>query len=293
MISLLTTGGTIACTADATGALVPTVTGEELVSAAQLEGVRVADLLRLDSSSISLSDLDGLLERVRKELLDDSVTGIVLTHGTDSLEETAMALAMVHDSDKPVVLTGAQRAFDHPDSDGTGNLRDAVEAARTSAGVLVAFGGRILPARGLRKVHTSNLDAFDNQAWNDRRRVVPVAELGGLDVPVLAASPGADGWVIDAAVERGADGLVIEALGSGNMSTGFGEAAARALEAGVAVVVATRVPFGEVSLAYGGAGGGATLGELGALGAGELGAGQARIALASALAAGVDPAEVF
>ncbi|AIT61445.1 asparaginase [Corynebacterium doosanense] len=293
MISLLTTGGTIACTADPTGALVPTVTGEELVRAAQLEGVRVADLLRLDSSSISLRDLDGLIDRVRKELLDDTVTGIVLTHGTDSLEETAMALAMIHESDKPVVLTGAQRAFDHPDSDGPGNLRDAVEAARTSAGVLVAFGGRILPAHGVRKVHTANLDAFDNQAWNDRRRVVPAAPLGPLDVPVLAAYPGADGWVVDAAVERGVDGLVIEALGSGNMSTGFGEAAARALHAGVPVVVATRVPFGEVTLAYGGAGGGATLGELGALGAGELSAGQARIALASALAAGVDPAEVF
>lgn len=293
MISLLTTGGTIACTTDATGALVPTVTGEELLRAASLSDVRVTDLFNLDSSSITLADLDHLIAAVRRELADDTVTGVVITHGTDSLEETAMALAMVHDSDKAVVLTGAQRSFDHPDSDGPGNLFDAADAARSLAGVLVAFGGRLLPAAGLRKVHTSHLDAFDNPAWDDRRRLVPAAALANVKVPVIAAYPGADGWPVEAAVQRGVHGLVIEALGSGNMSAGLGEAVAQALRDGIPVVVATRVPAGEVTLAYGGAGGGATLGTLGALGAGDLSAGQARIALAAALAAGVDPREVF
>lgn len=293
MISLLTTGGTIACTADTAGALVPTVSGEELVRAASLSDVRVTDLIRLDSSSISLADLDTLIAAVRKELADDAVTGVVLTHGTDSLEETAMALAMIHASDKPVVLTGAQRAFDHPDTDGPGNLRAAVDAARSATGVSVAFGGRLLPAAGLRKVHTSQLDAFDNPAWSDSRRTVPAARLSTFEVPVIAAYPGADGWLVEAAIEHGVDGLVIEGMGSGNMSEAFGRSVAYALEEGIPVVVATRVAFGEVSLAYGGAGGGATLRDQGAIGAGILSAGQARIALICALAAGVDPHEVF
>lgn len=293
MISILTTGGTIACTMDADGALVPTVSGTELAQAAGLDNVRVTDLIRLDSSSLTLADLEHLLRTVRRELEDERVDGVVITHGTDSLEETALALSLTHTGAKPVVLTGAQRSFDHPESDGPDNLRAAVAAARSGAGVHVAFGGRVLPAWGLRKVHTSRLDAFDNTARGTGPTGYTPTRIDLAEVPIVAAYPGAPAWLLDTVADSGVDGIVIEALGSGNMSSGFGEAAARALRESVPVVVATRVPHGEVTLAYGGQGGGATLADLGALSAGELSAGQARIALIVAQAAGVSPVELF
>lgn len=295
MISILTTGGTIACTVDSSGALVPTITGAELARAADVasDDVRVTDLTRLDSSSLTLLDLQRLLQAVRTELADDSVTGVVVTHGTDSLEETAMALSLTHSGDKPVVLTGAQRPFDAPDADGPDNLRAAVEAARSGSGVHVAFGGKLLPAWGLRKSHTSAPDAFNNPTTSTGPSGLKPGRIDLAEVPVVAAYPGATSWLLDAVVESGIDGLVIEALGAGNMSAGFGEAAARALRADIPVVVSTRVPAGGVNLNYGGTGGGSTLADLGALGAGELSAGQSRIALIIAQAAGVDPAAVF
>lgn len=296
MISVVTTGGTIACTTDPQGALVPTVTGQELIDATGLppRDVRVRDLLRVDSSSLTLPDLDAIIAGVHEELADPAVRGVVLTHGTDSLEETALALSLLHpDPDKSVVITGAQRAFDRPDSDGVNNLVAAIEKARLSTGTHVVFGGDVLPARGLTKAHTDDLRAFSAlQRYRSTPPPLKRVPLAGTRVPVIAAYPGAPGEVIEKLAD-GADGIVIQALGSGNMSVGCGEAAAHVLASGRPVVVATRVPFGRVHLAYGGPGGGATLADKGALASNGLSAGQARIALIIALATGTDPAEVF
>lgn len=127
-----------------------------------------------------------------------------------------------------------------------------------------------------------------------RRRPTPCApSRSPASVPILRAWPGADGALIDACAGIGIDGLVIEALGSGNVADGDGAAIARVLERGIPVVVATSVPQGSVSFDYGGAGGGATLGDLGAIPAGYLSPGQARIALATALATRTDPRLLF
>jgi len=120
---------------------------------------------------------------------------------------------------------------------------------------------------------------------------VPPAPLAGLNIPIIRAWAGADDALIRALGPI--DGLVLEALGSGNVSACMGGAVAKLLRRGVPVVVATSVPYGEVSFAYGGAGGGSTLGDLGALPAGYLSAGQARIALATALASGVNPSSLL
>lgn len=315
-ISVLTTGGTIACRTAADGSLSPTVTGPELVAAMSAVGtvgtvgavadrtgagpdVRARELTLLDSSKITLADVDGLIAAVRGELADPHVTGVVVTHGTDSMEDSALALDLVHDDPRPVVFTGAQRAFDHPETDGPGNLAAAVELAADPAardrGVLLAFGGQVLPARGLIKRHTSELAAFASAAAADlaRPEPLPVVPLAGTEVMVLAAWPGAGRELVDAAVAAGAQGLVIEALGSGNIGAGMGEGVVDALDAGIPVVISTRVPEGAVKLAYAGSGGGATLAGHGAVAAGHLRAGQARMVLATALAAGVDPAALF
>lgn len=290
-VLVISTGGTIASTANDRGALVPTLTGEELVArCGTTRQVRAIDVASLDSSSMGLAEIDMLRETVRTSLLDDSAS-LVITHGTDSMAETALALDLVHADPRPVVLTGAMRPADHASPDGPANLRGAIEVASTrrDTGVLVHFAGETLPARGLMKSQTTSEHAFSLTSGTPlpRPMAVPAAPLAGLHIPIIRAWAGADDALIRALGPI--DGLVLEALGSGNVSAGMGGAVAKLLRRGVPVVVATSVPYGEVSFAYGGAGGGSTLGDLGALPAGYLSAGQARIALATALATGVDP----
>ncbi|MFH0410895.1 asparaginase [Corynebacterium sp. L4756] len=302
-IAVIATGGTIACTTDEQGALVPTLTATDLVQAAsELIDFDIQilpiDSVQLDSSSLTLTDLDDLIARVHDLLADDGVDGVVVTHGTDSMEETAMALQLFYSGSKPVVITGAQRSFDHPDSDGPRNLVDAIAYANSTgggaAGVSIRFGGLSVPARGANKAHTSSLDGF-------RPAPTPIKQyptldrvpLAGHDVVILAAWPGASRTMVDAAVAAGAEGIIIEGLGSGNMGSQMGEGVKDALEAGIPVLISTRVPEGSVSLAYGGSGGGATLARAGALGTGTLRAGQARMVLLAALASGVDVAELL
>lgn len=154
-IAIICTGGTIACTADSTGALVPTVSGRQLVDAARNSladdlSFRIHDTLQLDSSSIGLPELDTLLNTIAEQAADPEVSAVVVTHGTDSMEESAFATALLVRG-APVVFTGAQRAFDHPDTDGPANLAGAinraVELVGTSA-VEVHFAGKTcLPPR--------------------------------------------------------------------------------------------------------------------------------------------------
>lgn len=328
-IAIICTGGTIACTADHTGALVPTVSGRQLVDAARNSladdlSFRIHDTLQLDSSSIGLPELDTLLTTIAKHAADPEVDAVVVTHGTDSMEESAFATALlVHGA--PVVFTGAQRAFDHPDTDGPGNLAGAinraVELATSTRGsvnaqpasmapsiVEVHFAGRNLPATAVHKRHTSELAAFtahgpsvsvdavsvDASALPSQSSASPaIPVLSGYFVPVIAGYPGATPELLEHAVDAGADGLVIEALGSGNMSAQLGHAARRAVQQGIPVVVATRVPEGAVKLAYGGGGGGATLAEYGAVSARTVHPGQARLALIIALATGINPEDLF
>ena len=291
-VFVVSTGGTIASTADATGALVPTLSAADLVArSGTTRDVRTTDIASLDSSSLGLAELDHIRSLTSTLLDDDDLAGIVITHGTDSMAETALALDLVHRDPRPVVLTGAMRPADHAHPDGPANLRGAIEAASTrhGEGVFVHFGGHTLPARGLRKMDTADVDAFRVPAPLRRPMPVPAAPLAGLNVPILRAWPGDDGALARVVATQSPDGVVVEALGAGNVSEAMGEALAAMLRRGVPVVVATSVPYGEVSFAYGGAGGGSTLGDLGALPAGYLSAGQARIALLTALSAGVDP----
>lgn len=301
---VLTTGGTIACTTGPDGALIPTVSGADLVASVARRfdpaatSFLVRELTRLDSSSITLSDVDELIAAVHHGLADPTVTGIIVTHGTDSLEESAIAVDCFHADPRPVVFTGAMRPFDHPDPDGPDNLFDAAVIAADPAsrgiGALLVFGHAVLPARGATKRHTSELAGFaSNTADPARPAALPVAPLAGIAVEIIPAYPGAAGAMVQAALDRGARGLVVEALGAGNVGSALGDALGSALDDGIPVIISTRVPAGEVSGTYGGAGGGATLAAKGAIGSGYLRAGQSRMLLAAALATGTDPARVF
>lgn len=295
-VLVIATGGTIACTTDSSGARVPTLSAEELVTSCDAsEPTRVYDSVLLDSSSMGLGDVDTLIALVSLALDDALITGIVITHGTDSMAETALALDLVQRDPRPVILTGAQLPADHPHADGPANLRRAIEMAADplarGRGVTVHFGGDSLAARGLYKHDTDNRRAFALTApmTLPRPAAVDPAPLARFNVPILRAWPGAGPELVDFTIDSGVDGIVVEALGSGNVSEEMGRALVRAAEADIPVVISTSVPSGEVSLAYGGGGGGATLAQHGVLSAGWLRAGQARMALLTALATGTDP----
>ena len=304
-VVVLSTGGTIASTHDKTGAVVPTVTGSKLVE--PLSGtfdkdkltLEVKDIAKLDSSAMTLDDTDTIIEAVNKELRRDDVDGVVVTHGTDSMEETAIAVDTFQDSDKPVALTGAMRPFDDPDPDGPDNLALAVKTvtdpSNKGRGTFIAFANHVIPARGAFKSDTTKADGFANNNGKkqpQRPKALKHQPLGNTRVDIIAAYPGAPADLIQRSLDSGAEGIVIEGMGAGNIGDELAQAAKAAAKK-VPVVLTTRVDHGPVEGIYGGAGGGATLADAGVISSGTLRAPQARILLAAAISTDTDPAKLF
>ncbi|WP_018117675.1 asparaginase [Corynebacterium mastitidis] len=302
-VVVLTTGGTIASTADETGALVPTVSGAQLIDSVRDRlgpdlDVQVREIAQLDSSAMTFRDTDTILRSIHEALRDPEVSGVVVTHGTDSMEETAVAADAFRPDTRPIVLTGAMKPADDPRPDGPDNLAQAIRLAankETEPGAHIAFGGATYPARATYKSHTTDVDGFarNTPESSSHPAPLPLTPLESTHVEIVAAYPGAPRALIDSAVERGAQGLVIQGMGAGNVGGELAAAMTDALARGVAVVMSTRVPEGSVEAAYGGAGGGATLQSQGVISSGYLRPAQARVLLAAALATGTDPAVLF
>ena len=306
-VHLLATGGTIASRRTDGGLSATTPAAELLASAGPLPGleVTVSDLTTVPSFALTGADVRGLLREVREHLAG-GVDGVVVTHGTDTMEESAFLADLVHDDPRPVVFTGAQRPFDAPAPDGPANLADALRVAADPAardlGALLAFDGLVFAARGVRKVETLRGAAFGAPGRGPVLRVasgavVPLgrpprppalpldlaAELPRVDV--VACAQGSDDALLHAAVAAGAAGVVLEAFGAGNVPPAMAAAAAELVASGVPVLVCSRVPSGPVVPLY--AGGGASLARDGALFGGDLSPWQGRLMLAAALA--LDP----
>jgi L-asparaginase len=295
-VVVLTTGGTVASGRSGGDRIAPLASGVDVVRRHLDPAVLVREVMTVDSSTMSLERMVAIRDAVTAVLDDAQVEGLVVLHGTDTLEETAMLLDLFHDDPRPVVLTGAQRPADHPNPDGPANMKAAVEMARRTdargRGVLIVFGDRILPARGTRKAHTTRLEAFERYlpAVDGRRAVLPWnAQVGHIRVDIVALYPGCDRTHIDASMEAGARGVVLDGMGSGNANPAVFAAAENCIANGVAVVVTSRVPDGVVEPLYGGTGGGRDLAGAGAIFSPWLRAGQARIMLAALLATGADP----
>jgi len=314
---LIATGGTIAMKVDpGTGAAVPALTGDDLLAAApgldRLARIELVNLSNVPSAAMDPTRWVALKSAVERALRRDAITGVVISHGTDTLEETAWFLDQTLQSDKPVVLVGAQRNASEPDFDGPRNLRAGIRTSVAPAarghGVLVVMNDRILAAGQATKSHTTAVEAFEGGEAGflgavEADRVVffgPPAARAAVAlrsallprVDIVAMYAGADGLQVDAAVQNGAKGIVIEALGLGNVNMDMYEAIVRAIRAGVAVVVASCVRRGRVGPLYGFPGGGHTLKEAGALFAGRLGARKARISTMLALQAAMTPREM-
>lgn len=316
---LIATGGTIAMRpAEAGGAPVPADSGETLVAAvpelAAVADMEVRSLYNVPSPHMNPTRWAGLHEAVTDALSRDDVAGVIVTHGTDVLEETAWFLDLTVTSDKPVVLTGAMRDAASRDFDGPRNLlaaaRICVDPSSRGRGAMLVMDDTVHAAREVRKGHTAQgafgsgragalgevrSDAVAYYRRPEWRQHVPLVTGELPRVDIVAMYPGADGAAIEAAVQAGARGIVVAALGLGNVNPAMAEAIEEAIEAGVGVVISSRVASGAVSAVYGYAGGGATLEAAGAIFADDLSPQKARILLMLGLqhAAGGDGLQAY
>lgn len=299
-VVVITTGGTIATSTADDGVLRPVRTGAELAAGLDIE-VEVVDLMNVDSSR--LTPADWLLIAAAVADAAQSADGVVITHGTDSMEETALWLDLGYGADIPVVLTGAARAADAADPDGPANLRDACLVASSAhtrgLGVLVCFGGAVFAPLAMDKAGGPHLfagtrvgsvanGAFAAQAAKQRPYLGPITSAPRVDI--ASAYPGADGTAIDAFAAAGARGVVVEAMGAGNAGRAVVDAVARARRSGIAVAVTTRVPGGGTCAVYGP---GHDLVTAGAVMVPRLRSSQARVLLTAALGTGLPVDEVF
>lgn len=306
--SLSGTGGTIASRYNPSqGRVVVSRDIEEVAGPLRgrtnLPGLEFQNFASILGFEMTIEVVHNLVKRLAELRADPSVGGVVVTQGTDTIEETSFLADLLLPPGKPVVFTGAQLPNDHLQTDGPRNLLDSVRAAASSEaeglGVMVGFNGRLHAARDVTKVHTSALETFqsyDHGALGSvdetdvvifRRpaiRLTLSAEKLDKRVDLIRLAMGMDARAIDALMAAGADGFVVEAFGRGNATTAFGRGVSRACSAGVPVVVTSRCPSGRVKAVYGsGGGGGRDLEDAGAIFAGDLKGPKARILLMIAL----------
>lgn len=284
-VVILGTGGTIAGTANdpsrawayqaAQLSVAQLIEAVPALQGVPLEAVQVA---QVDSKDMSWSIWRQLGRALHVQLARDDVAGVVITHGTDTLEETACLLQALHDGAKPVVLTAAMYPATSPDADGPGNLRDAVRAVQESVrrglgGVVAVMHGRVWSAVDVRKAHSHALDAFDGGgasplvalAQDDRSEAVwPSAwpacgrfgwgylEVNPPRVEIVCSHADADGWLVRAMLAhaqtsaRPLKGIVVAGTGHGTLHEGLTQALREATQQGITVWRSSRVARGGV-----------------------------------------------
>lgn len=309
LIVILFTGGTIAMRQDASGT-VPSLNAQEIINATRgidlVTGVETEEWGSYPGPHMTVERMWSLRNRIREHIDRPEVTGVVVTHGTDTLEESAYLVARSLPADKPVVFTGAMRTVSDLGWDGPANLLESVRVAASPEtrgfGAMVVISGQIFAAFDVTKTNTHLLDAFESPGFGPlgvldegelvmHREMPPMPEI--IDPPELAApidiifvAAGSDARLLDASREC-ARGVVVAAMGRGNVPPALVPAIERWIAEGKPVVLTSRTQGGRVGHTYGYAGGGKRLEEIGAIFGGSKRAQQARIDLMLALGAGM------
>lgn len=304
------TGGTISMKVDrATGGAVPALSGEEILAydpeLRAMADLDVVDFGRYPGPHMNPSRMFELSELLRARLAEPGIDGAVVTHGTDTLEETAYLTDLRHDSEKPVAFVGAMRNSSELSFDGPANLRAGVrtviDGGARGQGVFVVLNQLAHAASEATKTDTQQVDTFqspvfgplgyvdaDGMVWARRLVRRQVISGGRLEpaVELLRMYAGFGSRMFDMLVDSGVKGIVVEGTGRGNVPPEALPGVRRAIDAGVAVAVSTRCHHGRVLDTYAYEGSGRDLREMGAWFCGWLPGHKARIKLMLALGAG-------
>lgn len=305
-VAVIFNGGTISMKIDPKlHAAVPSLTGEEIMSLVTgIESYANVESFNFSSNPGPHMTPEIMLElsKMIRDLLNKDYDGVVVTHGTDTLEETAYLTDLTVNSDKPVVFTGSMRSGSELGYDGPSNLAQAIcTAASDNArgrGVLVCLNGELNTAAEVTKANSMALNAFrtptfgpvgivDNNMvifYRDTERLVG-HEIENIvsNISLIKSCVGMDSSMIDFLISRGDAGIVIEAMGRGNLPPKMVPGIRRAIESGIPVVIVSRCFEGRVLDTYGYAGGGKTLRNQGVIFGDNLNGQKARIKLMVAL----------
>ena len=305
-ILVLHTGGTISMQADATGAVVTSQDNPMNHVSNPLEGIEVhtLDFFNLPSPHIKPNHMLALYHKIKEEA--DNYDGVVITHGTDTLEETAYFLDTMKIPPIPIVLTGAMRSSNELGSDGVYNylsaLRVASDDKSADKGVLVVMNDEIHAAKYVTKTHTTNVGTFQTPTHGPLGLIMKqeilyfktaeprvrfnLEQIQGL-VPIISAYAGMTDELIDMLDLEQLDGLVIQAFGAGNIPKETAQKLENLLQKGIPVALVSRCFNGIAEPVYAYKGGGVQLQESGVLFVKELNAQKARLKLLIALNAGL------
>jgi L-asparaginase len=296
-----------------TGAVRPAIAPEDLVRVAALERdleVEVIEVDRVNGWNVTPDTMLTVVARLDERLADPCVAGAIVTHGTDTVEETAFLAELLVDRAKPVVFAAAMRTGVEVGADGPRNLANAARVAGSAAaagwGALVVMNDEVHCARWCVKTDSFRPSAFASPGHGpvgfvtpERVRIMPAPARFVLQpprrldaaVPVVTTYSGMPPTAITSVLEAtGALGLVVQGTGAGNVPGSIAPALREAVDAGMVVSIATRVLTGGTVPIYGGPGGGVTLRDAGVVSAGALTAAKARLLLMVALADGTGPA---
>ncbi|CRK83947.1 asparaginase [Neobacillus massiliamazoniensis] len=311
-VVLLTTGGTIASKPNKTSGKLASgaMTGEELAAMCQLPNdieVIVESAFQKASIHITFEDLVVLKEKIENYFKDDEVSGVVVTHGTDTMEETAYFLDLTIKDERTVVVTGSQRSIEDLGSDVYTNLRHAIYSACSEdlmgSGTVVVFNERIFAARYVKKEHASNIQGFNAFGFgylgiidNDEVHVFqkPIKRehfdiKGSIpQVDIIKCYIGADGKFIKAAREAGVKGIILEGVGRGQVAPQMMEEIEKSISEGIKLVITTSAEEGSVYTTYDYMGSAFDLYQKGVILGSDNDSKKARIKLAVALASGFD-----
>ena len=305
-ILVLHTGGTISMQADASGAVVTSSDNPMNHVSNPLEGIQVhtLDFFNLPSPHIKPKHMLALYQKIKEEAAN--YDGVVITHGTDTLEETAYFLDTMEVPHMPIVLTGAMRSSNELGSDGVYNylsaLRVASDDRAADKGVLVVMNDEIHAAKYVTKTHTTNVSTFQTPTHGplglimkqeilyfktaEPRVRFDLDHIQGL-VPIISAYAGMTDELIDMLDLEQLDGLIIQAFGAGNIPKETSQKLESLLQKGIPVALVSRCFNGIAEPVYAYQGGGVQLQKSGVFFVKELNAQKARLKLLIALNAGL------
>lgn len=315
-IAIVFNGGTISMKIDEKiKAAVPSLSAEEIMSmipgVEEFAKIEAYTFSSMPSPHMTLDIMLKLSNFISELVKREDIEGVVITHGTDTLEETAYLLDMIVDTEKPIVVTGAMRSGSELGYDGPFNLATsictAISKEARGRGILVCFNGELNSASEVTKANSMALNAFKTPNFGpigivDNNKVIFYRETKKSekynvneikkDVALIKCVVDMDSSYIDFVIEKGFGGIIIEALGRGNVPPKMVKGIERALKKGIPIVVVSRCFEGRVHESYGYEGGGKKLKDLGAIFGDTLPGQKARIKLLLAINSNIEFAEI-